>query len=349
MKVEFIVDKNEYKKLLSKNKFSEQIKYSSEKIKGKNNYLLTLTCEGKSVSIAKTLSECRVTIEKLFADNNVKYRLLTEEASSFFVQRLYPYACEFETKLRKFIYTALFDIDEKAEKLATEKYKLTMLKKGDDKNFDKLPQSDFLSNSDLGQIFDFLFSNDEFLDEVKKINTNDNNNNRSYDRRLTKKEIIERIKNLEEKTIWNLLFAPNFADSHLPIIYGDLQKSRNDIMHMHYISYEDYIKAQRTYIKGIKDLDHQLNKGIIIDDTKINIDTLASSLSFFRQYLLNTPILQNAYNEALSQSILNYSGRLEAMSDLFKPSIEHFVKIKSTFPDTILSTRDTLSRLENLT
>lgn len=246
MKVEFIVDKKEYKKLLCKDKFSERIKYRSEQVKGKNNYLLTLECEGKSVSTAKTLSESRIIVDKLFVDNNVKYRLLTEEASQFFVQKLYPYACRFETKLRKFIYTALFDIDEKAESTILKAYKSTL---GSDaeKNLTKLPLSDFLSEKNLGDIFDFLFANDEFLSQVKALSTPKNN----HQKHTTKKEILEKLNSLNDKTVWALIFAPIFEDSVLPKIYKDIQCYRNKVMHLHNIDYKNYTQALKSFTKGI--------------------------------------------------------------------------------------------------
>ncbi len=340
MKVEFIVDKNEYKKLLSKDRFSEHIKYRSEKVKGKNNYLLTLECEGKSVSTAKTLSESRITIDKLFADNNVKYRLLTEEASQFFVQRLYPYACEFETKLRKFIYTALFDIDDKAEALVVEKYKITISKKCGD----KLPREDFLTYSDLGHIFDFLFSNDEFLDQVKKINTQSD----TYNRRLTKEELVNEIEVIDEKTIWNLLFAPIFTDSILPNIYSEIQNNRNDIMHIHYIGYPEYVKSMKTYIRGIKDLDNQIRKGIVIEDTKINVDVLASSLGFLRECLMQTEVWRNAFSEVFKQLTPHYLNTLNTVSASLAPYAEQYAKMQEQLSVVTLPTTELMAQIARL-
>lgn len=51
-----------------------------------------------------------------------------------------------------------------------EKYKTTLFKKEEDKNLTELPQGDFLSKKDFGQVFDFLFSNDEFLAQTKNVN-----------------------------------------------------------------------------------------------------------------------------------------------------------------------------------
>lgn len=322
MKVEFIIDKSEYKKLLNKDIVGTQIIYNSEKLKGKSNYLLSLSIESKSITVAKLLSNSRIAVEKLFIENNIKYRLLTEESALFFAHRLYPYASEFETKLRKFIYTALFDIDEKAESVLVEKYKITISKKCTN----ELPQEDFLTNSDLGKIFDFLFSNDEFLDEVKKINNNDNNN-KNYNRRLTKKQLLEKIGNLEEKTIWNLLFASNFSDSILPTIYSEIQKFRNDIMHIHYISYDDYIKAKKIYIKGIKDLDYQLSKNIVIEDTKTNVDALASSLGFLSECLRRSQINNSVISDMLKQFTPNYLSSIQTLATSLSPLTQQFVGV----------------------
>lgn len=213
MEVEILIDKSEYKKLLSKNIIDTQIKYNSEKVKGKNNFLLTLSKDGRNVNTAKVLSDSRISVEKLFAENNVKYRLLTEEASQFFVQRLYPYACEFETKLRKFIYTALFDLDDKANELAIKIYNSTMGVKKDNK-LTSLPDYDFLSEKELHEIFDFLFANDEFLSQVKSLSSTNNTNQRHK----TKDELLQELNAIADTSIWAQIFKPFFSDCILPKI-----------------------------------------------------------------------------------------------------------------------------------
>lgn len=288
MKVEFLIDKSEYKKLLNKRTVVATnktiVKYSHEKVSGKNNYLLTLTCAGKKISDAEALSEQRIHVEKILADNQVKYRLLTEEASQFFVQHLYPYACEFETKLRKFIYTALFDIDEKAEGILVKAYKATMDKKSG--SITQLPLKDFLSEKDLGEIFDFLFANDTFLSQVKDlVPTNDNRQ-----RHKTKKQLLTELEHLDDQSVWKLIFAPVFPDSILPNIYEDIQHYRNDVMHMHNIGFEDYKKILKVFKKGIKDLDKQIAKNVVLEDSQVNVKALANGLNIFANYFSRTQI-----------------------------------------------------------
>ena len=73
--------------------------------------------------------------------------------------------------LKQNIYiVALFDIDEKAEKIVISNYNSTMGGKNKIKEF---PNNDFLEEKDLHEIFDFLFANDRFLANVKSaVDTN---------------------------------------------------------------------------------------------------------------------------------------------------------------------------------
>lgn len=217
----------------------------------------------------------------------------------------------------------MFDINDKARKFIVDKFNSTMRKSGENRIEGGLPQEDFLSLKDLGQIFDFLFSNDEFINEtksqIKQLNTDDKS--KRSGRRLTKKELIELIENIEEKTIWNLLFAPNFSDSILPSIYNDIQKYRNDIMHIHIIDYSDYVKIQRLYIKGIKDLDRQLDKGIVIVDTKENVDALANSFGYVKEFLHSSMGLFNPLGANFSNTIKNSISPLVASLSAFQSTI----------------------------
>ena len=98
MEIEFIIDKNEYMSLLKDEIKNDLINYESKKVKGKNNYILKMNLEGNNVTNAKILSANRKILEELFEENKIKYRLLTEEASQYYLKKLYPLACEFETK-----------------------------------------------------------------------------------------------------------------------------------------------------------------------------------------------------------------------------------------------------------
>lgn len=310
MKVEFIVDKSEYQKLLSKDKFDSKINYTNKKVKGKNNFVLTLSAEGKNVATAKILSDSRITVETLFTENNVKYRLLTEEASQFFALRLYPYAVEFETKLRKFIYTALFDLDDKANELATKIYNSTMGVKKENK-LNSLPDYDFLSEKEMHEIFDFLFANDEFLSQVKSLSSTNN----TSQRHKTKNELLEEINSMSDTSIWAQIFQPFFGDSILPEVYNQIQKYRNDVMHFHNIGYKDYISIHQLFRKAIKDLDKQISKGVVIEDTTSNTSVLASCFIFLIAFIAKMNVIKSQFISELRPVLETHTKIQEQLSE----------------------------------
>ena len=48
-------------------------------------------------------------------ENKVTFRILLNESAQYFAKDLFHLLCEDETKLRKFIQSAMFDINEQAE------------------------------------------------------------------------------------------------------------------------------------------------------------------------------------------------------------------------------------------
>ena len=142
--------------------------------------------------------------------------------------------------------------------------------------------------------------------------------------------MVQKIEAIDEITIWNLLFAPVFADSKLPKIYSIIQSYRNDIMHLHYITYQEYTKTMKTYISGIKDLDYQLSKGIVIEDTKINVDTLAGSFSFLWQGLYNMQFVQDSISDALKRLTPGYLNSAQALAASISPYAEHYARVLSS-------------------
>ena len=62
-------------------------------------------------------------------------------------------------------------------------------------------------------------------------------------------------------------------------------------MHFHNISYQDYISIQKFFRKAIKDLDSQIDKGIVIEDTKSNTSVLAGCLTFLVAFIAKMSVL----------------------------------------------------------
>ena len=314
MKIEFVLDKKDYQKLLTTDVKSDKIKYYSKKIKGKTNYILTLSTNSSSIDAAKLLSENRKALEKLFEDSEVKYRLLTEESSQFLLNELYPLACEFETKLRKFIYITLFDIDEKAEELVLKNYNATMgVSKGN--KVDQLPKNEFLEKKELHEIFDFLFANDTFLMQARQLVET----NKSDRRHKTKQELLVELNNINDTSLWQVIFKPVFPDCILPDIYKELQNYRNIIMHFHNICYTEYEIILETFKRGIEDLNCQIGKGIVIEDTENNVNSLANSNTYAKSLFNESQFINPLAFDSLGKLSMDYKSLLDPIAAQIYP------------------------------
>ena len=204
MKIEFITDSNIKDNIIRNGKNKLKVTSSSQKIKNSNNYLIYFEAEGNSLICAKVLSDVREKLKSKFELDKTKYYLLTDEPTIKFLKKLYPQVCEFETKLRKLLYIAFFDLEKPAEKLVLDKFKgVSVFKKNKE-----IPKSNFLENSTLGELFYFLFENGDFLQKA----------NQSINEELSK-----RFKNASKADIISLI-EKNRRNNHLGKLI--LQKSR---------------------------------------------------------------------------------------------------------------------------
>ena len=313
MKIEYIIEGDAYKKaikgMIPKEQKGIKITTKNSKISGVNNYVLSISCEGENINNAKTLSGISSSLTPKIESVGTKFYMLIDEPSSYFAQKLYPLVCEFETKLRKFIYLALFDLDEQANKVVFEKLKTNSKKAiGDVK---EVPKTNFLEKATLGEVFFFLFDNSEFINEAKsKTNTIVND----IERYATKAELIERISQIEEKTIWNKLFAQNFSDFNLPLVYRELFTLRNDTMHFHTITYDKFENAKKLFQKTNFELDEQISKGIVLESTPENVEIISNN----KQYGLSklSSLFKTLYD---LQPKIDYAGLSTTMNELIKP------------------------------
>lgn len=199
MKIEYIINGNNLsciKSKIPKEVASIKVKYKHQKISGNDNFLLTVSCEGSPVACAKVLSEMVERITSELASRNVKNYLITDEASRTFFYRLYPLVCQFETKLRRLVYVALFDLDDEAKKLVVDKIK----KSANDSlaKISDVPTKNFLEEMTMSHLFNFLFGNRDYIENAK------NEIGRIYGdnkRTVTKKELLDKLNAMEEKTV----------------------------------------------------------------------------------------------------------------------------------------------------
>lgn len=325
MIIEYFVDKDEYKKYLKEIDFTTSnnvnVSKRSWQQKGKENYLLRLTSPVGGRKGAKALCEVNARVLEMLNEKKYVFRLLINQASQYYVKELYPLVCEFETKLRKFIQSVLFDLNEKAEVEVCKKLKKAKIIKEEKTT---ALNCNFLEYAELGDIMEFLFANDELYKEF------DNYKKAEENRFKTREELIEFIKNSEKKTIWDEFFAKDFSDSILPKKLQEIKGFRNDVMHFHEIDDEHYEKAKVTLQEGIADLDKQIKKGIVIEITEAKVATLSNNPSYFGGVLQVLPAVTKYWSFNREKILGNMANTLKLFSNSLTPYTAALENIRKT-------------------
>ena len=110
--IDFLIIGNEYKAVLKANKPNENLRIYQPRKKGSNFYL-QIQCDVVTFDNVKYLAEYQKLLTDKFNEKNIKYYVLLNQASEYFLKDLYPLVCQFETKLRKFITCSFIDFTEK--------------------------------------------------------------------------------------------------------------------------------------------------------------------------------------------------------------------------------------------
>lgn len=336
MLIEYITETDDYREELNMVNFTASngisVDARTRKTKGQNNYILKAKTENSTLKDAIALDEAREKIERILADKNISFKMLLNESSQCFTKELYPLICEYETKLRKFIYVTLFDIDEAARATV-----IAQLKKAKIEIKDQDPNYDFLEYSELGDIIVFLFANDSLYKDIDHYKSDPTH------RYSSKDDIIEYIKNSTQKTIWEEFFAPNFTDSIIPETIWDIKNYRNDVMHFHNVSYDCYKKALELITKGIVDLNKQIKKGVVIENTEEKVTALSSNFSYSSSF---NNILSTLTNSKLMSALaFSRSAGLEAALTTLTNCLNtsYYSKLSGSLP-AIFTATDILSK-----
>ena len=201
-------------------------------IENSDCWIATFSLDGENEKSANTLSTVHEYVMSHFSPT-----ILSNGCSAYYNKALYPHFNEFERKLRKLLY----------------------LKSALSKNKKDSETIKDLEKKDFGEIFTLLFSDAQFVQDVKK-----SVNNKTW--QFTKDEILATLQQLLENTLWDKLIG----EDSVPLLRSDFVKVkdfRNDIMHAHSMSASAYSSATKL-IKGINEqLDSEIGK-IIVEKEK---------------------------------------------------------------------------------
>lgn len=278
---------------------SVHVEYSD--IKGSECWIVSYLTTSNSEKSAKLLSKVNDYVLAEFQPI-----VLTNESAAYFNRSLYPVINEFERKLRKLLYLK------------------SALNKGETAS----GNIEDLEAKDLGTIFELLFTDEKFVKNVRKVV-----NEKTW--QFSRDEIIKSIKNLSEETLWKKRIGENSAPT-LQKEYITVKDYRNDVMHAHNISYEEYREAKSLFKRINKQLDTEV--GLIL--------AVAERLP--------NGIESSDYNAALSAALLSmkqsfatseYAQLMATIQASISPSMLQLQKIASTIPELSPEYYATLSRI----
>ena len=288
MKIILLINNDVPKKVIDILKDCKFITYNKVKIKGVTNYILEIVSKTNKLENCEQIFDLYQQVCKILSDSDIKFELLNNEFSEYFLKILYPKFQYFEINLRKLLNIALSDTNDKLKE-ATTKLRTKLQNKKDD----LLLKYSLFECSDLSDIFNILFSDDEFVEIVKKSGS------KNF---CTRNEFSQ----IPDKSLWNTELKklwPKFKlDSYCRELYG----YRNDIMHFHNINYTSYKNALQLINLANRQLNNALKDNIVIEPEKVE-----SNPVLIKSYM------KNLYSQIeKSSSILNEFLQLEFIKEL---------------------------------
>ena len=185
MKQEYLFVDNKYKSEIEQYTHKTVVKEILN-IDDSDCWIATFSLKGENENTADVLSEVNEYIVEHFSPT-----VLSSGCSAYYNRALYPLFNEFERKLRKLLYlkTALSKSEKDIDTI---------------KDIEKL---------DFGQIFAVLFTDDQFITDVKKTV-----NGKTW--KFTKNEVLDALQKIPEQSFWDNSIGADVV----PLLKSDFTK-----------------------------------------------------------------------------------------------------------------------------
>lgn len=275
MKIEFLYKDNTYEPVIngineSLNLAENDITYTPVVQVGLN--LFSYSKSGDNETTAKKLDEIKKTIFQSLDPNNLF--LITDGASSYFCQRLYPQMANFERGLRKVLC-------------------LASIKSNDEKAISICKQ---IEQKEFAGIYQMLFSDADYVGEARKIVN-------SKTPELSKYDIIKQLNSLSESTLWDKLFNGQYP--YIPENFLEIKDGRNKIMHSRNVSFEEY-SAIKNHLEKSNKMLSQIEFDVLEKEHFGSYEILTSIAGALAAL---SKVVVNGISNALSSSVLEALGK----------------------------------------
>lgn len=208
---------------------------------------------------------------------------LTCESSEYYNKMLFPLVNEFERKLRKLLYLTSSISENKTARGIIQN----------------------LESRTLGDIFDLLFVDQNFVNNVKmRVNGTGEYKGKGHYPKLS---IQSFISDIEEHTLWDSLFEGDCV-STIKARFSDVYDYRNDVMHAHNIQKKQYGQARYLFDKINKELDCEIRK--IIGQTTDKLGEIKSDVNASISSALEAMDVYSRLADELEKAIATSRGPL---------------------------------------
>ena len=223
---------------------------------------------GENEKTARLLSQIHETVT-----NNYKVVTIESGCSKYFTRRLYPLINEFECLLRKLLYiSSAINKDEKSSKTIVG-----------------------LETMDFGSIFTMLFVDDKFMKQVKE---NIRDRNKEF---FSKIEVINYLQSTKENTLWDSLLGEELVPA-LRNNSKHIRDFRNDVMHSHNITGEEY----KSSLNLFKKVNGELNQAIQNNEIKEYEKPDRESFNQLLDAAIESQLRYRSYMQPIFDSLQNY-------------------------------------------
>jgi len=267
----------------------------------KDMFIASISVDSNSIDAAKMLSDLRDNTLEACGNSSL---ILEDGPSKKFEQVLYEPISTFERRFRELLIVGI----------CNEKNSL---------NDDLICK---LGEKNLGELFVLIFTDSEYNRKIKEVV---NKNSRPYE----KHDLIRRIGQVEENTVW----SHYFSDADLSTVAKEheaIRLYRNDVMHAHKMTYQEYKCARTIVEKANKEMSWEINaRSIHLDVTNIaaSFSGLSESISKMMGQLDLRDITQSVQTaqQAIAASALGITQQRTAISESLKPLLDSLSAINA--------------------
>ena len=273
---------------------------------------------------AKKFDKFLSKFREFLGKNHLKYSILSNSLSMYFLNRLYPKFQVYESLLRKIFVLALSPLeDEDIVRIIKEQT-------NDKLDLSKIHTIEYIERLQIAELHALIF----------EININPVNDLTIHFKDFQNKNeyiLKEMIRNSLPITIWEKHFTPFTNSEKVDVLknnYDRIREYRNDVMHFHTLTYRRYKKIDlllSAVIKELEELEHSMLERWDFEATR----KLTNDI-FDQEFLASLSSLSKTASEVIKTAMdrfyinnIDFNNAIKSMMEVFQniqvPKIDYGV------------------------